>query len=1818
MKISFLSLFTAYVFLSLNLSAQTKLFSENDGKGIVISTSGGNQVIWNSKSKIVKSKNWGDNFFYVVWADTGTYSGYSPLGDLNNTGLPNANIFAIRMVKDGSTYKKDTSFGNSGLIRITDRFDQSVEELSVFPYNNGFVIVYSTSSASNAPAGFVQYYNQSGAAQINSSGDGESENTSFKLDYFSPNFPATFFGNYIYYVFTDPALKVMYCDIRDKSCNSTTDLELTANPADGFLVPSYDQTDPGVIIGVQSDWDNNGKFNVKIKRISPNNTWADWVSVTNTDSVFVEYDSGEGNYKGFVRTFYEENGPTYIVWLDTSSTSGLRAGKFLGTSSVDLSTNGGTGYQIADIDVSSMSINDDNVNLYSNNGIFGVTYFDSTGKHLKIFNFSSSSPVEKKDILLSNSDYSRYNYYFSINSSSEVVVFKRDSVTGSGGSLYFSAYDKDINQIFPYSLILSSSSSDNIRYSILNVSDIGNNFALIELEEEGSGPWSYNTYIQIISTQLPPLENLTSLNINRDNDDPLQITFSAVDNNNIINSTYVVQISTLSDFSIIIYSKQVLNSDTSSTTKDLITINGLTHGKTYYFRAKIVDEARQTDFISTYYSYGTEDSHTPEMGIGKWSNIKNSDIPLNPYKELDAKIIDAGNNKSFYIWQHYNYESDEFSIRVAKYSSDGAKEFEKEIITGIKYYEDSDNGFGAVSDGSGGFVIAWSSSNASSTYGFVSRYDSSAQRLWMKDITGSNLPVFGFERELKLLGDKFFALYADSDGDIYVNSFDKSDGSFNNLNLGVNASGLDIISITTTTDNSIIVFYGISGNVNSKKISSSNSITNTGGPYIINNISDDGDQIAVPDNSGGAYFVYADSSDNRLKVFRIDSSLNAVSGYPKEVDMILNTGYGYIYDAGYSPNGPVFAYLNSNTPETSKVKFWSNTDDNVIKTHTYNTGFSRFKVSYNQTHNIVSVAGVTNTNARDNIYVSEYNASDGSEIISPVAGARNLYGFAVDFPRELILEPVSDFFMLGYVSPENSYIQQISTYVSLNIPTSVNATDFQKNSITIGWTENNSNVTEWYVKYSTDGNFDLSITTEVKTTNNPYTALSLMPNTTYYFAVKSSSGVFESEYSLPYNKSTKVETPAGLSVNSRTDSVISFSWNSNGNGTGTLYNIIILDGSNNEIQSSTSTSVSKTFTGLSPNTTYYAKVKAIGNNPGDLSSFTSPVSTKTLIIITDISNISFSQVSADSLKISFDHPSGAKLYQIEASSVSSFGVPAVIITSTTQNNYAVFGTGGEGTLIPNTTYYFRVKAIFDDEQTGYADLGNRSTDPQIPSSLNITSISSISASVSWDANGNPVGTYYNVNVLISSDTSNVYSSTTSNLNINISGLTPNTTYFIKIKSVGNQGQSSYVDSADFKTKVALTGLSNIVYSDISTDSFKVSWNDTVNGDKVYTVTNIDSSKQDFLYSSTTANKYAVFGRGGAGEGDISPNTTYYIAIKVKNVDESDYVFIDTPVVTLANPPADFDFVNVYVSSVSFSWNKNSNPDNTLYRIRYTSDKGNGSYNFTGNTATITDLKGSTTYQFYIAAVNHAGIVTSELNISTLTLTALESVKTIGSGGGNVIFDGGNGEVKLNIPPGSFDSNVVVTVKLPDTNPSSTKSIMGDVSHTNIYVEINTGGNQPKKPVEITMAYSSSTVGFPEDTLVIARYDDTRALWIPLKSYVDKLNRKVRSYTDHFSVFSILSVTPASNISEPKVAPNPLRPSKGAGYTSMTFSNLPANVDIIIYSVSGVKIKKLTTDSSGIALWDGKNESGEDVASGVYFVLVKDGSSSKTIKIGVQR
>ena len=82
-------------------------------------------------------------------------------------------------------------------------------------------------------------------------------------------------------------------------------------------------------------------------------------------------------------------------------------------------------------------------------------------------------------------------------------------------------------------------------------------------------------------------------------------------------------------------------------------------------------------------------------------------------------------------------------------------------------------------------------------------------------------------------------------------------------------------------------------------------------------------------------------------------------------------------------------------------------------------------------------------------------------------------------------------------------------------------------------------------------------------------------------------------------------------------------------------------------------------------------------------------------------------------------------------------------------------------------------------------------------------------------------------------------------------------------------------------------------------------------------------------------------------------------------------------------------------------------------------------------------------------------------------------------------------------------------------------------------------------------------------------------------------------------------------------PNPYTPSK-YGSMGIHFTNLNANAQVSIYDIAGEKVFDTNTSSSGEYIWDAKNNSGSNVASGVYIYYIKSGSKVIKGKIAIER
>ena len=97
-----------------------------------------------------------------------------------------------------------------------------------------------------------------------------------------------------------------------------------------------------------------------------------------------------------------------------------------------------------------------------------------------------------------------------------------------------------------------------------------------------------------------------------------------------------------------------------------------------------------------------------------------------------------------------------------------------------------------------------------------------------------------------------------------------------------------------------------------------------------------------------------------------------------------------------------------------------------------------------------------------------------------------------------------------------------------------------------------------------------------------------------------------------------------------------------------------------------------------------------------------------------------------------------------------------------------------------------------------------------------------------------------------------------------------------------------------------------------------------------------------------------------------------------------------------------------------------------------------------------------------------------------------------------------------------------------------------------------------------------------------------------------------------------AVSPRTSFDQLIISPNPyLIPST----TSMTVDGLVENSILKVLSIDGRVIREIETPGGRIGFWNGKDEKGKDVSSGVYLVVAystEDGTKVATGKVAIIR
>jgi len=160
-------------------------------------------------------------------------------------------------------------------------------------------------------------------------------------------------------------------------------------------------------------------------------------------------------------------------------------------------------------------------------------------------------------------------------------------------------------------------------------------------------------------------------------------------------------------------------------------------------------------------------------------------------------------------------------------------------------------------------------------------------------------------------------------------------------------------------------------------------------------------------------------------------------------------------------------------------------------------------------------------------------------------------------------------------------------------------------------------------------------------------------------------------------------------------------------------------------------------------------------------------------------------------------------------------------------------------------------------------------------------------------------------------------------------------------------------------------------------------------------------------------------------------------------------------------------------------------------------------------------------------------------------------------------------------------------------------------------------------IEICIHYDESILVGPESALRVMHYDDFSNTWIDVTSNLDTLANILCGTTTSLSPFVIAQPTQTTDVDDKapsafalhQCAPNPFNPSTTIRY------DVPRNgerVSIAVFDVAGRRIRTLVDDvqpaGTRSTSWDGRDERGQQVASGVYFYRMIAGQFVQTRKM----
>ncbi|MCX5790145.1 MAG: hypothetical protein NTX64_16805 [Elusimicrobia bacterium] len=531
---------------------------------------------------------------------------------------------------------------------------------------------------------------------------------------------------------------------------------------------------------------------------------------------------------------------------------------------------------------------------------------------------------------------------------------------------------------------------------------------------------------------------------------------------------------------------------------------------------------------------------------------------------------------------------------------------------------------------------------------------------------------------------------------------------------------------------------------------------------------------------------------------------------------------------------------------------------------------------------------------------------------------------------------------------------------------------------------------------------------------------------------------------------------------------------------------------------------------------------------------------------------------------------GTKLYVVDQfnrrvliynSIPSTYNTPAdVVVGQPNMSSGFVFATAADTLSLPYSVFTVGTKLLIADTADNRVLIYNT-----IPTSNDVsadvvvgqpdTTSSAVDQGAGTAANtlDGPTSVYSDGTKLFVADATNhrvlIYNTipTSNNVSANVVIGQPDMTH-----DSPNQGGSAAANTLDLPSSVYVSG-TKLFISDLANNRVLI----------YNTIPTSNNASADVVVGQPNMTSPSPNPGGSAGATTLSPPySVYYDGTSLFVTDYLNnrvlkYLPAAPPIPPPATAPAVVAGTPLGASSITWTWSAVTGA--TSYNLYYATNPTILLASLSAPTLTFTEtsLSSNTLYSIQVAAVNAGG--TGPLSsVAAATTLPLLPIGNLCPPGGSVPYSQASGLVTVTVPAGVLPSCVTMTLSSPSSLPCTAPppSRLGALRGTGVTVQIDLSPVvQPSGEATVSMVYRDADVaGMDQPRLVIARCDAS-GVWVPLQSSPNPPGHVVTAQTNHFSIFQLMGLSPAADLSGVNVFPNPLRPAHGD--TAFTFSNLPA-------------------------------------------------------------